>query len=463
MFTPPTDERNGLRRIGWADEPRKFALKVKTLDPVKVDRIKHLFPEVLQYAMPPRDAEAERTALHVSFAKFSRIKTSLELREKVRRSIIEDTPKVSNPSWLPASGIPSAEVVHAAVMALNPDANAGFPYLLSGKKKREFAEENLQLVTELVQHRMAILLSLDTEVLAQLSPSQLVSMGAVDPLRPIVKNEPHKLAKMEEGRYRLVICTSVVDELIDRILFTSHSVAAVRDFGVTYSAIGIGFDEEKTELLRTAIFERISCGMPIASSDVSWWEYSVQEEDWTEFAEITIACTVNPSPAYSKLVRTRCAVSARGVYVLEDGELWEQIVPGVNKSGGYQTSRINTITRARKARMIGSVRQSCAGDDCVELVVVGAKKKYARLGVTLKSYEISLHSFEYCSHDYGRVGPPIPKNLGKAVVKFIANDPTPEKLAQFVYEYQHAPRLEEAVEALLLATGPNPSDQVEDN
>ena len=413
--------------------------------------------------MPPRNADAERKALHVNFSKFHRVKTSNSLREKVRKTLVEDTPKVNNPQWLPSNGIPSPRVIQAAIQALNPDANAGFPYLLSGQKKKAYAEGNLPLVVALVQERMARILAFDLELLRRLTPSQLVSAGLMDPLRPIVKNEPHKLQKMREGRYRLVICISVVDEIIDRLLFTTHSTALVGQFAETYSAIGVGFDEDKTAKLVSNVFDRIADSCPIAHSDVSHWEYCCQEEDFDEFAEITIQCTNAPSAAYEKLVRGRCVLLSRGVYVLEDGDLWEQIQPGVNKSGGYQTSRFNTVTRARKSRMVGSVAQMCAGDDCVERVVVGAERRYAKLGVAVRSYTVSADDFDFCSHEYSREGPPIPQNMPKAVVRFIADEPTSDKLMQFVYEYQHAPRLTEAIDALLSTLEADPSDQVEDN
>lgn len=454
--------RNGLRRVGDADQPRAFSLKTKTLDPVVLQRVSRLFPEVLEYAMPPRDAEAERTALHANFSHFKKVKTSENLRRRVRETIIEDSPKVASPRWLPPDGIPSDEAIMGAIQGLNPEANAGFPYLLSGSKKKEFAENNFPFVSRLVKERMLMILAFSSEMLRRMEPWQLVLAGLMDPLRPIVKNEPHKLSKITEGRYRLVICISLVDEIIDRLLFTSHSTAMVENFAETYSAIGIGFDDDKTEKLRSSVKLNIARGGPVASSDVKHWEYSCQEEDYDEFARVTIGSTLNPTASYAELVEKRCILMSKGVYVLEDGELWEQVTPGVTKSGGYQTARFNTITRARKSRMVGSNAQTCAGDDCVERPVLNAVQRYLRLGVVVKDYMVS-NDFEFCSHDYHDSGPPIPKNLGKAVVRYVANGPSAEKLEQFVYEYQHAPRLEDAVVALLSVSLVDPSDPVEDN
>jgi hypothetical protein len=452
-----------LRRVGTAEAPRKFKLKLKSIPKEYLEKVAKVYPEVMDYAMPPRDAEAERKSLFVNFSKFKRYRTSQSLRERVRATIVEDTGKVNCPFWIPDNGIPRAEFIEAAATGLNPDANAGYPYLLSGLKKKEFVETNLAFVTSLVQTRMAMMAAIDVETVCKMQPHQLVQMGIVDPLRPIVKNEPHQIAKMVEGRYRLVICVSVVDELIDRLLFTTHNVKMVQSYAQSYSAIGIGFDDEKTEILRDNVRGRIAQNGVTASSDVKHWEYLCQEEDWVEHAEVTIACTINSTPMYEHLVRVRCAILARGTYVLEDGEMFDQEEPGVNKSGGYQTARFNTIARARKSRMIGSATQMCAGDDCVERPVSFAVEKYAKLGVIVKDYEVSSEKFDFCSHDYFESGPPVPKKMAKAVVKFMSGEISMDKIEQFVFEYQHAPKLEETVAVLISLFEGNPSEPVEDN
>lgn len=49
--------------------------------------------------------------------------------------------------------------------------------------------------------------------------SLLLQHPVSDPLRVFVKKEPHKIAKVQQGRFRLISAVSLVDAMIDRILF----------------------------------------------------------------------------------------------------------------------------------------------------------------------------------------------------------------------------------------------------
>lgn len=64
------------------------------------------------------------------------------------------------------------------------------------------------------------------------------ALGKSDPLKVFVKQEPHKMAKIQEGRYRLISAVSLVDTMIDRILFRTMWAKALSKPLRTPSAVG---------------------------------------------------------------------------------------------------------------------------------------------------------------------------------------------------------------------------------
>lgn len=90
---------------------------------------------------------------------------------------------------------------------INWQSSPGYPYLLTAPTNERFFEvvdgepgpAALGRVWQLVQARIA-------------APE-------ADPIRLFIKPEPHKKKKLQQGAYRLISSVSVVDQIIDQMLF----------------------------------------------------------------------------------------------------------------------------------------------------------------------------------------------------------------------------------------------------
>lgn len=94
------------------------------------------------------------------------------------------------------------------VRGLDPNSSPGFPYLFRATNNRllfqmdDNGNPNIERLDEfwnLVQQR--------------------ISRRDADPIRMFIKPEPHKLKKLEKGTYRLISSVSIVDQIIDQMIF----------------------------------------------------------------------------------------------------------------------------------------------------------------------------------------------------------------------------------------------------
>nr|UQB76118.1 RNA-dependent RNA polymerase [Flumine sobemo-like virus 6] len=306
----------------------------------------------------------------------------------------------------------------------------------------------MAFVEAMVNMRLYKLAHCSTAQIRALSPMDRVLAGLCDPWRVIVKNEPHTLEKLESGRERLVLCASVVDEIVDRLLETRPNKALIRHFCKTFSALGIGFDDEKNKVVMDHVFSDSS---EKTHSDMKAWEWTFQDWDYELDIEVVIGTCDNIDAEYELMLRNRNELCKQGVYATSDGELYEQDLPGVNKSGSFKTAVRNTRARAGNSILVGSSWSMCAGDDCVEKKVDDMIAKYRRLGKNLKDCKDVDEHFDFCSHDYGRDGQVKPKNLAKAAFRCVAGGVDFQKLTQFTYVYQQSEGFKEALKGIVAA------------
>lgn len=59
-----------------------------------------------------------------------------------------------------------------------------------------------------------------------------------DPLKIFIKQEPHKDKKIAEGRLRLIMSVSLIDSMVDRILFMRLAYKVVNNFKDTGIMLG---------------------------------------------------------------------------------------------------------------------------------------------------------------------------------------------------------------------------------
>lgn len=261
------------------------------------------------------------------------------------------------------------------------------------------------LVIQAVVERLHVLAAVDPRRHGW-GPSELVQRGLCDPVRLFVKQEPHTQLKIEQGRFRLISSVSLIDQLVERMLFGPQNTMEIATWFKIPSKPGMGLaTEEQTRLLWNDLKYKHS-NHPAAEADISGFDWSVQ--DWELWADLSMRIELGNFPDLMK----RAAVSRfycfmNSVFQLSSGEMIEQEIPGLMKSGSYCTSSTNSRIRCLMAELIGAPWCIAMGDDSVEGWTPAATEKYAALGHTCKEYfpcsvrpDGSLKEVNFCSHSF---------------------------------------------------------------
>ena len=98
------------------------------------------------------------------------------------------------------------------------DASPGVPWMKLASSNGVLMREYGGIVWKCVEQRLK---ALCTCVCDEMPAEELVKAGLCDPIRVFVKNEPHSSKKLEEGRVRLIMSVSIVDQLVERVLCSS--------------------------------------------------------------------------------------------------------------------------------------------------------------------------------------------------------------------------------------------------
>lgn len=249
-----------------------------------------------------------------------------------------------------------------------------------------------------------IILLSETLDLADLSPEQLVARGFVDPVRLFVKQEPHPKRKINEGRFRLISSVSLIDQLVERVLFGPQNNQEIAQWRSCPSKPGMGLSLVEQAQSVWQDLKTKHCIHPAAEADISGFDWSVQDWELRLEAEMRIELG-GFGQTLARATRNRFYCLANSVFQLTDGTLIAQGAPGLMKSGSYCTSSSNSRIRCLMAKIIGSPWCIAMGDDSVEGYVAGAKDLYRSLGHECKDYIACSASLSgellevgFCSH-----------------------------------------------------------------
>lgn len=129
-------------------------------------------------------------------------------------------------SWQLPSDFLKKSHYERCIRSLDWTSSPGYPYCLEYTTNSQLfkvkdgvpSSESVDRVWELVSQR-------------------LLTMEA-DPIRIFVKPEPHKQKKLDTERYRLISSVSVVDQIIDHMLFGDMNDLVVEQFGLNPIKVG---------------------------------------------------------------------------------------------------------------------------------------------------------------------------------------------------------------------------------
>lgn len=160
-----------------------------------------------------------------------------------------------------------------------------------------------------------------------------------DEINLFIKQEPHKRAKLDEGRERLISGISLIDNMVDRVLFGWLQRQMLNKVGKTPCLVGWSPVKGGWRSL-SAHF----AGKPVVCIDKKCWDWTVPEwmvEDWTTFL---LNVPVGAPEWWNSMVRVRMKLlfyDAR--FRFKDGTVVKQRIPGIMKSGCLLTILLNSV------------------------------------------------------------------------------------------------------------------------
>lgn len=304
-----------------------------------------------------------------------------------------------------------------------------------------------------------------------MTAEELVCAGLCDPVRVFVKGEPHKIEKLNEGRYRLIMSVSLVDQLVARVLFQAQNKRELLLWRAIPSKPGFGLStdaqaSEFIDILASDLFISRSELLEhheryVVPTDCSGFDWSVapwiMEDEMEVRNRLTVGCT--DLTRQLRACWLKCLMNS--VLAFSNGALAAQRVPGIQKSGSYNTSSSNSRVRVMMAYHTGASFACAMGDDALESRE-GSLEMYQSLGLKItRSSEL-----EFCSHIFTAEGKAVPVNVGKMLYRLIygydperGTDETRRNyfsaVAAVTNELRHVPGLESILTCLLPAGAQN--------
>lgn len=271
-----------------------------------------------------------------------------------------------------------------------------------------------------------------------------------DPIKVFVKQEPHKLKKLEEQRYRLIHGVSLVDSMIDRVLMGAMLRNATHPTNILTTPCVVGWNPSRGGW-RALISNFTGGGFSI---DRTAWDFTVQEwlvQMWQEFI---FDMHPNAPDWWRKMVTNRfTALFYTARFRFPDGVEICQEKPGIMKSGCLLTLLLNSvgqtimhgIVMTRLQRDPSENTPWCAGDDTL-MHPCGYEEQYydelSRLCL-IKEAEVTAGYLEFIGFFFNCSGF-YPAYWAKHLFQLRHLDPRVEREALISYQYlwyNHPPML----------------------
>nr|UHS71597.1 MAG: putative RNA-dependent RNA polymerase [Barnaviridae sp.] len=330
---------------------------------------------------------------------------------------------------------------------VQPNSSPGVPYVKLARKNSELfsSEANRGLIFSAVVQRVRRILSYTISELTDMSASDFVKLGLADCVKAFIKNEPHKVAKIESGKLRIISNVSIVDQLVERVLCAKQNKLEIKRWKTTPSKPGMGLHDEGLRELYSEVCSAFDTEGVLAETDISGWDWAVQ--DWLLAFDAELRRELYHAPAGSALAHLlwfRGRAVARKVFCLSDGSLYEQMVPGIQASGSYNTSSTNSRMRIVLAYLVGCRWAIAMGDDDVESFVPGAVEAYEKLGFTVKDYKVleTRGWFDFCSTSFQGSWAGSPSQWLRTVYRYLSHSVAshsvnPQFRAQLVDDFRN--------------------------
>jgi hypothetical protein len=286
----------------------------------------------------------------------------------------------------------------------------------------------------------------------------LVKSGLCDPIYTFIKDEPHKREKLDKNRFRIISGVSLVDNIIERLLFSKQNKAEIAIHECIPYKPGMGLhDEGQTSLYDW--FLNLEKNYTLCSTDVSGWDWSVT--DYLLDADLAYRKTfTNGSEPWSLLAGIRFECLKYKVFQLPSGEMYTQNYPGIQASGSYLTSSSNSHMRYILSILVQldlgfdgeSAAEGCQmGDDALERYLDGLLDTYRKFGFSVKGVEVMPPGvFSFCSTLWDNSDKGFPESWAKTLFRFLHKKPSdplyPTYREQFRRDLRNHPDIDSLLE-----------------
>lgn len=289
----------------------------------------------------------------------------------------------------------------------------------------------------------------------------LAGEHVADPLNVFIKREPHKIAKFDEGKFRLISGVSLIDTLVDRILFGWILRAALGSVLETPCMLGWSPVRGGWRFLTKFANKPMTC------MDKSSWDWTVVEWMIKALELFLIELPICPPDWWIKMVQLRIRLLyLECVYQFPDGTQVQQEGWGIQKSGCLLTLIANSVWQSILHF------EACfnldldpfadmpitLGDDTLQRWRHSLKMLYlyaeeiSKMGPTIKSVSIQ-HWVEFAG--FLVVGNScIPAYWKKHLYKMLYAESPVETLQQYQILYSHHTAMFEFLEKSLCAISP---------
>lgn len=213
------------------------------------------------------------------------------------------------------------------LLRLDWTSSPGYPYMRRCPTNKDFFKVNEGVPDEgRVLHVWDIL-------------RQRLTERDCDPVRLFIKPEPHKIEKIKEGRYRLISSVSVVDQIIDHMLFGEMNDQLVNNWAYVPSKIGWS---QYLGGWRYMPHQQDS----VMALDRKSWDWTMQIWLIEMVLEVRAALCLNLSEEWLELAKWRYkSLFVKNTFITSGGLLLRQKHPGVMKSGCVNTISDNSIAQ----------------------------------------------------------------------------------------------------------------------
>jgi hypothetical protein len=310
------------------------------------------------------------------------------------------------------------------------DASPGTPYTLLAADNGTLMDDYYDMVVELVELRLKAILANP-----HLKGREAILAGTRDAVRLFVKNEPHKLSKIRVNRYRLICVLSLIDQIIERILYTPQCKIEIMNWHGLPSAPGMGAQDDDYRVIFDRLLELSKFG-GLADTDVSGWDWNVKR--WMQIMDTARRLylwrvTLDSDLAVLAMSTTEMAVTP--VYCLSDGSLYECDIDGRQISGRLITSNGNSGIRVNLATLRGAPCLAM-GDDCVESAFGRDPTTfYESLALTIETKITDrVEGTVFCSSRYLARGAAEPVNWDRTLFRYLSRRPRLSDYVQFAEE-----------------------------